>query len=100
MVLGRIPVAAPAGRMCVSVSVVLVPNRGDIARVGFEEEFRHRVEPGGWLLANGADLLDRCLVEGEFYFDHGATVAALKVVARHQVRLGSAHWEHRPQIAR
>jgi hypothetical protein len=74
--------AAPRG-VCVGVPIVLVPHRSHIPRVCFEEQLRHRVEPFGRLLADGARLIDRRLIEWQLDFDDGAAAAALKIVAGH-----------------
>jgi hypothetical protein len=44
---------APRG-MRMTVARVVVPDRGDVARVGLEEEFWHRVDAAAWLVADGA----------------------------------------------
>jgi hypothetical protein len=44
MILTRLPMTAPARRMLVRVSVVIVPDGADVTWVGFEEKFRHRVD--------------------------------------------------------
>ena len=82
------------------VAVVLVPDGGDIARVGFEEELRHRIEPSGRLGADRAGLLGRCLVDREFDFDDGAALATLEVVPGHQSPSVAMHSTQTPQIAK
>ena len=46
MVLCRTAVSASPGRMLMAIPIVVVPDGADVARVGFEEELRHRVDPG------------------------------------------------------
>lgn len=92
---------APAPRgMRMSVAIVLMPDGGDIARVGFEEQLRHCIQPFGRLLANEADLIGRRLIERQLDFHDGPTIAALKVIPRHHSFPESSHPTQTPQIAR
>lgn len=86
--------------MGVGVAVVLVPDRGGIARIGFEEKLRHRIEPSGRLRADGTDLLGRCLIDRKLEFDDGAAFAALEIVAGHQSRSAAMQSAQTPQMAR
>ena len=54
MLLARGFVTSATGGVSVGVALVVVPDRADVARVGFEEEFRHRVDAIAVLAAEGA----------------------------------------------
>jgi hypothetical protein len=83
MVLGRIPVSSAARRVRVGIPVVLVPNRGDITRVGFEEEFWHRVHAHRTFSTDHACLFDRRVSHRQLAFVDRPTRSALKIVTRH-----------------
>ena len=54
--------ATPWG-MRVRVPVMLVPHGCHIARIWFEEQLRHGVQPFGRLLADGTSSIGRRLIE-------------------------------------
>lgn len=92
--------ASPAGRMRVGIAVVLVPDWGHVARIGFEEQLWHGVQPLGWLRANRADLVVRRLIGWQLDFDDRPAVTTLKIVAGHQSASAPPHSAQTPQTAR
>lgn len=91
--------AAAAWGVRVGVAVVLVPDGRHVARVSFEEQLWHRIEPFGRLAADRANLIDRRLLDRQLGFDHGAAFPALKVVAGHQSS-SSLQAAQTPQMAK
>lgn len=83
-----------------SIAVVLVPDRGHIPRIGFEQQLRHRIETFRRLGANGADLLVRSLLDRELDFDDRSAIGALEIVSGHQSFSLALHMPHKPQMAR
>lgn len=100
MILRWMPVTTASGRMRVGISIVLVPNGSDIARVGFEKEFWHREEPLRRTTAHETWLIVRGMFDGQFSLEHCATFPTSKIVLWHYSRSAALHLEQSPQIAR
>ncbi len=92
--------ASTARSMRVGIAVVLMPDRRDIPWIGLEEQLRHSVKPLGRLLADRADLIDRCFLDRKRNLDDGAAIAALEIVPGHQSSPVSSHPAQTPQMAR
>jgi hypothetical protein len=69
--------------MRVAVTVVVVPNRADIARVGFEQQLRRRVDAATHRATDGAGDGFGRVGHRTFLFKVSATVGAGEVVLGH-----------------
>lgn len=83
MILSRIPVPPAPRRVGVGVSVVLVPDRGDIPRIGFEEELWHRISARRTLTAHQTSLLDGRVRHWQLDFIDRVARSALEIVTWH-----------------